>query len=159
MKILITGGNNAKALKLMKAFPNHFVLLADYGDVPGFATQQYAFASLGVLNKDSIAHILLNFCITESIDSIIPLYPYEAEALAKSVVLFEEYGIQVLAPNGASVSKYLTSDVFSTKHFAVFVGGECIFCSGGEIFVKQADDVNGVFGYNDPDDDLRLFTI
>ena len=159
MKILITGGNNAKALKLMKAFPNHFILLADYGEVPHIIADKYAFASLGVLNKDSIAHILLNFCITESIDSIIPLHHYEVEPLAKSAVLFAEYGIQLLAPQAEVVDSYLKNETETFQNFAVFVKGECIFASGGEIFIKQNDEISGVFGYHLPDDDLRLFTI
>lgn len=156
---MITGGNNAKALKLMKAFPSHFVLLGDYGDVPGMHTENYAFASLGLLNKDSIAHILLNFCITEGIDSIIPLHHFEVEPLAKSAVLFEEYGIYVLSPDAELIPVYLPEEKLSFQHFAVFVRGECIHASGGEIFIKHDDNFNGVYGYNFPDDDLKLFTI
>ncbi|WP_316807246.1 hypothetical protein [Pedobacter agri] len=159
MKILITGGNNAKALKLMKAFPTHFVLLADYGEVPGIVTENYAFTSLGALNRDSIAHILLNFCITEAIDCVIPLHTYEVEPLAKSAVLFSEYNIEVLAPPADSMSKYLLPATVSFQNFAVFIKGECIFASGGEIFIKQEEELNGVFGYNEPSNDLKLFTI
>ncbi|MDN3588908.1 hypothetical protein QWY86_19680 [Pedobacter aquatilis] len=158
MKILITGGNNAKALKLLKAFPNHFILLADYGDVPGMSTVHYAFKTLGILNKDSIAHILLNFCITESIDAIIPLNSYEIEPIAKSAVLFNEYGIEVLTPDADSLNVFLAEDK-AYSNFAVFIKGECIFASGAEIFIKRDDNVSGVFGYNAPNDDLKLFTI
>ncbi|WP_316738972.1 hypothetical protein [Pedobacter aquatilis] len=159
MKILITGGNNAKALKLLKAFPNHFVLLADYGDVPGLTTENYAFKSLGAPNKDSIAHILLNFCITESIDAVIPLNEYEVEPLAKSAVLFNEYGIEVLTPHADSLLEYLINDARQFQSFAVFIKGECIFASGQEIFIKREENLSGIFGYNTPDDDLKLFTL
>ncbi|WP_090769799.1 hypothetical protein [Pedobacter soli] len=159
MKILITGGNNAKALKLMKAFPSHFVLLADYGEVAAIATEKYAFTSLGLLNQDSIAHILLNFCITEGIDCIIPLHQYEVEPMAKSAVLFGEYGIQVLLPEASSIAGYLNHELNTFQNFAVFVGGECVFASGKEIFVRTEEKLNGVFGYNVADDELKLFTI
>jgi hypothetical protein len=159
LKILITGGNNAKALKLMKAFPTHFVLLADYGDVPGIVTENYAFSSLGLLNKDSIAHILLNFSITEGIDCIIPLHQYEVEPIAKSAVLFGEYGIQVLLPDASLIAEYLPNEQNTYQNFAVFVSGECVFSSGKEIFVRTDQKLNGVFGYNLADDDLKLFTI
>ncbi len=159
MKILITGGNHAKALKLMKAFSTHFVLLADYGDVPGIVTENYAFSSLGSLNKDSIAHILLNFSITEGIDCIIPLHQYEVEPIAKSAVLFGEYGIQVLLPDASLIAQYLDEEQMTYQNFAVFVAGECIFASGKEIFVRTDETLNGVFGYNVADDDLKLFTI
>lgn len=159
MKILITGGNNSKALKLLKAFPNHFILFADYGDVAGMVTENYAFSSLGILNKDSIAHILLNFCITEAIDSVIPLHYFEIEPIAKSAVLFSEYGIDVLTPHADLVENFLFAEKNMFQNFAVFVKGECIFASGGEIFVKREEGFSGVFGYNSADDDFKLFTI
>ncbi|TFB31446.1 ATP-grasp domain-containing protein [Pedobacter alluvionis] len=159
MKILITGGNNAKALKLMKAFPSHFVLLADYGDVPAIVTENYAFSSLGLLNKDSIAHILLNFCITEAIDCIIPLHEYEVLPLAKSAVLFGEYGIQVLLPNADVIADYLTAEKITRQNFAVFIHGDRIFSTEEELVPKNgSSNLNGVFGFNNADD-LKLFTI
>jgi hypothetical protein len=159
LKILITGGNNAKALKLMKAFPRHFVLLADYGDVPGIVTENYAFSSLGALNKDSIAHILLNFCITEAIDCIIPLHDYELEPLAKSAVLFGEYGIEVLLPNADVIADYITEEKIAYQNFAVFIHGDRIFSTEeGSLSASVSPKLNGVFGYNDADD-LKLFTI
>jgi len=159
LKILITGGNNAKALKLMKAFPSHFILLADYGDVPGIITEKYAFASLGELNKDSIAHILLNFCITEGIDCIIPLHDYEVEPLAKSAVLFGEYGIQVLLPDADVITGYIGEEKASYQNFSVFIHGDCIFSSGSNPVAKKLPPTfNGVFGYNGAND-LKLFTL
>lgn len=143
----------------MKAFPNHFVLLADYGEVAAIATEKYAFTSLGVLNQDSIAHILLNFCITEGVDCIIPLHQYEVEPIAKSAVLFSEYGIQVLLPEASSIAGYLNHEPNTFQNFAVFVGGECVFANGKEIFVRTEEKLNGVFGYNVADDELKLFTI
>ncbi|WP_406826071.1 hypothetical protein [Pedobacter sp. KACC 23697] len=159
MKILITGGNNARALKLIKAFPNHFVLLADYGDVPAIVTENYAFSSLGLLNKDSIAHILLNFCITEAIDCIIPLHEYEVVPLAKSAVLFGEYGIQVLLPNADVIADYLTAEKVIHQNFAVFIHGDRIFSTEEHLFPQNgSSNLNGVFGYSHTND-LKLFTI
>ncbi|KQS36928.1 hypothetical protein [Pedobacter sp. Leaf194] len=145
MKILITGGNNAKALKLLKAFPSHFILFADYGDVPGMLTENYAFSSLGILNTDSLAHILLNFCITESIDSIIPLHHFEIEPIAKSAVLFGEYGIEVLLPPFEDLNRFLDSGNESTNDFSVFVKGDCIFSSAERPDFNNSDTLNGVF--------------
>ena len=143
----------------MKAFPSHFVLLADYGDVPGIVTENYAFSSLGQLNKDSIAHILLNFCITEAIDCIIPLQHYELEPLAKSAVLFSEYGIQVLLPDADVIAEYLTEEKLTYQNFAVFIHGDRIFSTNDSLIpTNVSPKLNGVFGYNDADD-LKLFTI
>lgn len=143
----------------MKAFPSHFVLLADYGDVPGIITENYAFSSLGVLNKGSIAHILLNFCITEAIDCIIPLHDYELEPLAKSAVLFSEYGIQVLLPIADVIADYITEEKLAYQNFAVFIHGDRIFSTDDSSApTNTSPKLNGVFGYNDADN-LKLFTI
>ncbi|GGI23489.1 hypothetical protein [Pedobacter mendelii] len=158
MKILITGGNNAKTMKLLKAFPSHFVLLADYGDVPGIITENYAFSSLGKLNKDSIAHILLNFCITESIDTIIPLHHFEIEPIAKSAVLFSEYGIEVLLPHFEQLNNYLFSEQGLNTELNVFVKGECVFSTKTNSTGNNSSVLNGVFVL-DNSNNFKLFTI
>ncbi|MCZ4223386.1 hypothetical protein [Pedobacter rhodius] len=158
MKILITGGNNSKALKLLKAFPGHFILFADYGSVPGMITDNYAFSSIGELNKDSIAHILLNFCITEAVDSIIPLHHFEVEPIAKSAVLFGEYGIDVLLPSLENLHDFLSGEKSSGTNFSIFIKGNCIYTSGEKHNLKTAENLNGVF-YSDNNKDFKLFTI
>jgi len=157
LKILITGGNNSKALKLLKAFPNHFVLLADYGEMPSVITEKYAFASLGKLNEDSIAHILLNFCITESIDCIIPLHNFEVQPISKSSVLFGEYGIQVLLPEADRIEKYIKTENDLQSDFAVFIGGECIFSTNQSFPKAEYKELNGVFGFDNQC--FNLFTV
>lgn len=142
----------------MKAFPSHFVLLADYGDVPAIVTENYAFTTLGLLNKDSIAHILLNFCITESIDCIIPLYHYEVEPLAKSAVLFNEYGIQVLLPDADILDNYIT-EKSNYANFAVIINGVCIYSSADINPQNNLTQLNGVYGFDEINDDLKLFTL
>ncbi|MFC4211164.1 hypothetical protein ACFOWA_08235 [Pedobacter lithocola] len=158
MKILITGGNNAKTIKLLKAFPNHFVLLADYGDVPGITTENYAFTSLGTLNADSIAHILLNFCITESIDTIIPLHSFEIEPLAKSAVLFSEYGIEVLLPNLDLIDQYVATEQSANPELNIFVKGVCVFSTSNNIPQNFLEELNGAFTL-DKSSNYKLFTI
>ncbi len=158
MKILITGGNHAKTLKLLKAFPDHFVVWADYGEVPSIATESYTFASLGKLNESSIAHILLNYCITESIDAVIPLRKAEIEAISKSAVLFGEYGIDVLLPAFEQIHTHLT-DAVAGKELAVFIKGNCIFTTTGQLPKDMPADLNGVFSFHDDFQNLQLFTI
>jgi hypothetical protein len=159
MKILITGGNNAKALKLLKAFPNHFVLLGDYGDVPSILTGNYGFASFGTLNRESIAHIFLNFCITESIDCIIPLKEFELVPLAKSAVLFEEYNIQVLLPDAAIIDDFIDRDHQVFSNYAVFIDGTCIYNTAEIPDQVTHPPLNGIYGYNQNSNELKLFTI
>ena len=103
MKILITGGRSAQALKSLKTFLNDKVILADYGDTPSLVTDQYYFISLGVRNDDIIAHNLLNHCLNEAADAILPLHDFEIAELAKSSVLFEEFNIKVLIPEPGQI--------------------------------------------------------
>ncbi|RZJ83860.1 MAG: hypothetical protein EOO20_22040 [Chryseobacterium sp.] len=103
MKILITGGKSASALKLLKAFPNDKVVLADYGEMPSIVTAQYHFISLGERNDDIIAHNLLNHCLDEAVDAVLPLHHFEMEDIAKSAVLFEEFSIKVLMPDADQI--------------------------------------------------------
>lgn len=100
MKILITAGNNAKTLKLLKVLENDYLILADYGDVPQMQTDRYTFASLGEMNKESAAHILLSHCLNLGANAIMPINDFEVVALQKAKVLFEEFGIEVLKFNG-----------------------------------------------------------
>ena len=99
MRILITGGKSAAALKLLKAFADDNVVLADYGEMPSIVTAQYHFISLGERNDDIIAHNLLNHCLDEAADAVLPLHDFELEEIAKSAVLFEEFHIKVLMPD------------------------------------------------------------
>lgn len=103
MKILITGGKSVQALKLVAAYENDTVLLADYGEVPSFPSAKYQFLSLGERNDDVIAHNLLNYCLDLEVDAIVPLHAFEIDQVAKAAVLFEEFNIQVLIPEATKV--------------------------------------------------------
>jgi hypothetical protein len=98
LKILITGGKSIQALKLVKAYPNDEVILADYGEMPSFPSTTYRFLSLGAQNNDVIAHNLLTICLDEAVNAIIPLHQFEADEVLKSIVLFEEFNISVISP-------------------------------------------------------------
>lgn len=105
MKILITGGKSIQALKLVKTFENDVIVLADYGEMPSFPTVNYNFISLGERNDDVIAHNLLNHCLNEGVDAILPLQHFELNELNKSTVLFEEFNIAVLQPKAHQLIK------------------------------------------------------
>jgi len=98
MKILITGGKSVQALKLVAAYVNDIVIMADYGEVPVFPSAKYQFVSLGERNDEIIAHNLLNHCLDLEVNAIVPLHAFEIDQLAKASVLFEEFNIQVLIP-------------------------------------------------------------
>jgi len=133
--------------------------MGDYGDVPNISTPQYTFTSFGVLNKESIAHIFLNFCITESIDCIIPLNTFEFEPLAKSAVLFGEYNIQVLLPAAEILNDYIDSSTQKTNDFAVFIHGELIYSTSAVPEHLNSAQLNGIFKLGASGADLKLFSI
>lgn len=93
---MITGGKTIQALKLVDKFANDVVILADYGEAPSFPSTKYRFISLGERNDEIIAHNLLNHCLDEAVDAIVPLNAFEQEEVLKSSVLFKEFDIEVL---------------------------------------------------------------
>ena len=153
MKLLITGGTAATALKLLKAFEGHEVVLADYGDVPTVSAKAYQFVSLGAKNEDIVAHNILNACLNEGADAVLPLYSFEAEAIAKSKILFNEFGIEVLLPEPAELPVYLHQGiVLKTTDWAVYKQGKLFFSpSGNDIFRSEGEarNLNGAFVWLD----------
>ncbi|TCC91878.1 hypothetical protein EZ428_09010 [Pedobacter frigiditerrae] len=157
MKILITGGNSSTALKLLKAFKDDNVILADYGDVPSLSSTNYHFKTLGVKNEDTIAHTLLNNCLDESVDAILPLHSFEIEAVAKAEILFNEFNIEVLVPKADDLNQYLNGS--KTDDWVVFKNGEAIFMTNDNksaIAYGNAKQLNGVFYFNGDDENLVL---
>lgn len=152
MKILITGGKSARSLKLLKAFTGDQVILADYGEMPSFVTPQYTFFGLGERNDDIIAHNLLNACLDQEVNTLLPLYEFEVEAVAKSVLLFKEYNIDVLLPDILSLPLYFKATIpYHAIDWAVFNKGEVIYSSlpwvpaykeklTGVFFIKEIQD-------------------
>jgi len=148
LKTLITGGKSAQALKLLKAFTADQVILGDYGEAPAFSSPQYQFVSLGEKNEDTIAHNLLNACLDQEADRLLPLHHFELEAVVKALVLFEEFNIHVLLPDIQRFPLYFQSTPVNTSVWALYDKGELKFgtapnlplhLNGGE------EGLNGVF--------------
>jgi hypothetical protein len=129
LKTLITGGKSVQALKLLKAFADGQVILADYGEAPSFSSAQYQFVSLGEINEDTIAHNLLNACLDQEAGRLLPLHQFELEALVKSAVLFEEFNIRVLLPEINVFPLYPQTGAVNTQNWAVYEQGELIYSS------------------------------
>ncbi len=125
MKILITAGKTATALKLIKAFPDHEILLADYGEMPSIVSTSYKFTALGGWNEEIAAHHLLTKCLDLGVDALLPLYEGEIAAVAKSLLLFEEFGLKVFVPEPSQLTSF--SKEISTKHWCFFDSGQLIY--------------------------------
>ncbi len=149
MKILITGGKNAIALKILKAFHQHQIILADYGEVPQFNATNYKILSFGVKNEDTLAHTMLNFCLNENVEAILLLHSFEITALAKASVLFNEFNIEILLPPTALITNYLT--FAKTNNWAAFIAGNLIFSTQHhQTIINEAkkNNLSGVFYFN-----------
>ena len=159
MNILITGAKNAKVLKLTKAFPNDFLLFGDYGEVPSVATTQYRFESLGEKNEESIAHILLAFCLSQAIDIIIPTLKFEIPQLVKAKQLLEEYGIQLLLPDENKLPEFLTDEPILNPIILVVNNSAIIYTSkAGNTSVPKIDQ-NGIFEISEDGQNVKLFLV
>jgi len=147
MKILITGGKSAAALKLIKAFSNDQVILGDYGDVPTFSSTAYTMISLGERNDDITAHQLLNVCLDLQVEVLIPIHYFEVAALSRSMQLFEEFGIRVLLPEISVLPELLQSAKQTTAAWAVYKEGQLLYAAQeGEVpVVEHSERLNGVF--------------
>lgn len=161
MKTLITGGKSSQALKLLKAFTADQVLLADYGEAPSFSSAQYQFVSLGDRNEDTTAHNLLNACLDQDAQRLLPLYAFELEAVVKSAVLFEEFNVHVLLPDLVTFAQYPFSGAVNLQSWAVYDKGELIYTSVPEIAAGYTEGLNGVFYIDQTTEGLKhtLFTI
>ena len=152
MKVLITGGKSALALKMLKAFTQYQVVLADYGEIPNFSSGAYKWISLGEKNEDIIAHTLLSNCLDEGVDMILPLHNFEISPLAKAKVLFNEFNIEILLPNEDDLSIYFDEQaVLKQAYWAVFKSGEILFASKADeqtVTFQETTVLNGAFYIN-----------
>ena len=154
MKILITGGKTVTALKLTKAFEGSEVVLGDYGDIPSIATNAYSFVALGVWNDDVLAHNLLTKCLDYGVDMLVPLYEAEINALAKSLVLFEEFGLNVLLPANPVYKSVKVTD------WLVFDNGKLLYStSENNLDLARQATLNGVYAIDAETKELSLVSI
>lgn len=161
MKILITGGKTATALKLLKAFNSAEIFLGDYGDMPNINASSYSFIKLGVWNADVLAHNLLTKCLDNGVNVLLPLYEAEIEALSKSLVLFEEFGLKVLVPvPKASLWEKTQLNKEKFDHWCVVEKGKLLYASV-EKDLKEKDyfNLNGAYHFNDNTDEFGLISI
>lgn len=164
MKVLVTGGKSALALKMLKAFEQHQVSLADYGEMPNFSSPAYTFISLGPKNEDTVAHTLLNHCLNEGIDLLLPLHAFEILPLVKAKVLFNEFNITLLLPSIDDLSFYFDQKIATKRgHWAVFKDGEVLFSTVADdtlFTIEKNPFLNGAFYFDQGTvANLKLITI
>ncbi len=150
---------------MLKAFESHQIVLADYGEMPNFSSSAYQFISLGEKNEDTIAHNLINNCLNEGVDWILPLHSFEIMALAKASILFSEFNLAILLPSLNDLSLYFdVNDTTKYTNWALFRDGEVLFMSFTDdriaSFAKNSS-LSGAFYINNQNTvaNLTLITI
>ena len=84
MKILITTSKHFASFQLALLLKNQDVLFGDnFDDFP-------------TVKSNSLAHQMLTFCLDHQIQRVFPLQFEEVSELRKSLVLFDEFGIEIM---------------------------------------------------------------
>lgn len=84
MKVLITTSKHIASFQLACFLKNDEVLFGDH------------FTDFPLASSNSLAHQILKFCLDNRITKIFPLAFAEVEELKKSLILFDEFGIEVM---------------------------------------------------------------
>ncbi|MGN0002361.1 MAG: hypothetical protein ACI35V_02900 [Sphingobacterium composti] len=96
-KIIITSATHSLGLRVVKLLENKFeVVQATSDELPAFMQDKYAKIPKGM--NPTFAHEMLKLALDTNVQYILPLQLAEIESLSESLLLFEEYGIQVICP-------------------------------------------------------------
>lgn len=108
--VLITSGISAFTQRVAKLFAEKNVVFADSKPIPTPFLNTGKYVAIPSPDKSSYVHEVLKVCLDLSINKVLPLGKDEHLPLAKSRVLFEEYGIVILLPdleNLESIPKFI----------------------------------------------------
>lgn len=84
MKVLITTSQHAASFQLAALLKSDEIIFGDY------------FVDFPVKDSNSIAHQILKFCLDHQVSRVYPLAFAEVTELRKSLILFDEFGIEVM---------------------------------------------------------------
>jgi hypothetical protein len=96
-RLLITSATHSLGLRVSKLLAEKYELIeATSEDIPVFMQDKYLKIPKGV--NPTFAHVMLKLALDKGCNYILPLQLAEIESLSVSLLLFEEYGIQVICP-------------------------------------------------------------
>jgi hypothetical protein len=157
MPVLITGAADAAAYRLHRSLNIEDVVFADQQDLPQIPFSKTKFIQIPDGNSPAFAHNLLTLCLDHSIDVIFPLRRSELASLATTKKLFEEYQIQVIAPDPEVVDALIDTSTTS--------GDDIVVIKDGMILTGQLIDENdlpshtGLFVGSENSANFKLFVI
>jgi hypothetical protein len=94
---LITGASTAKAHQIKKDLTNQPVLLGDYADLPEVMIKSGRMLKLPNPQAETYPHQMLAFCLDNHVNTVYLLNTAEADQLKPAELLFDEYGIKLIA--------------------------------------------------------------
>jgi hypothetical protein len=94
---LITAASSAKAYQIKSRLPAGEVLLGDYLELPEVMLKSGKMIKLPDPHKETYPHQMLALCLDHLVEVVYLLHEKEAEALTSSHLLFDEYGIKLIA--------------------------------------------------------------
>ncbi len=129
------------------------VLFATSEEVPSFLEAN--FKKIPTAANPTFTHELLKLCLDKEVNYLLPLGLNEINILAESKVLFEEYGIQLLAPDKDTLAElFVLENPPSAVELVLVHEGKSLNSD------RQLDmEVSGLFTVSDEGDDIALCTI
>ena len=122
--------------------------------MPVVPMKNFQFVSLGDKNPDTAAHILLKSCLDAGVDTLLPLHQFEIIAVAESILLFNEFGIQPLVPEPAWFA--VVHKETATKDWAILDHGKVRFST---VNCQPQADLTGAFYLNNDGTPVKLFAL
>lgn len=126
-KILLTCATRSFSMRVAQLLSPHFeVISATSDEVPTVLQGRYHKIPKGA--NPTYAHEVLKIALDLKCDYVLPLAMDEIVTLSGSLILFEEYGIQVLCPGIADLEMLSVLDNPAKElKLSLFVGGYDVF--------------------------------
>ncbi|MCA5006189.1 hypothetical protein [Sphingobacterium bovistauri] len=103
-RLLITSATHSLGLRVANMLEGKYeVVLSTSEDLPAFMQSNYLKIPKGI--NSTFAHEMLKSALDNNCQYILPLQLSEIETLAESLLLFEEYGIQVICPSKSQLEE------------------------------------------------------
>lgn len=150
-KILLTCASRSFSMRVAQLLSPHFgVILATSDEVPTILKGRYHKIPKGV--NPTYAHEVLKTALDLGCDYVLPLAIDEIATLSRSLILFEEYGIQVLCPGIKDLESLSVLDNPAKElKLSLFVGGYDVLSDRTE-----SVDFNGLGMLSDSGDSFIL---
>ncbi|WP_345948104.1 MULTISPECIES: hypothetical protein [unclassified Mucilaginibacter] len=97
MYTLITAASSGKAYQLKNQLQTSNVLLGDYLDLPEVMLKAGKMIKLPNPQAETYPHLMLTLCLDHQVDTVYLLHREEAAPLTEAELLFNEYGIKLIA--------------------------------------------------------------